>query len=235
MDRRGIDLLVLEKDDFTVRRVPTDHAGGKWQLRYSGAQGPGGNLEVDLNFMHRIPLCPLEVMDSRVLGSYQAMNIPVLGLNDLAAGKLIALMDRSAARDVFDAAGLFEHPALDMAQLRLPFVVMGAMSRKLDLRAVRPDSVRMEEGEFDRMVRPLLRSRADPLNLVGMLEKARAGLSGLLPLLPKEALFVEALWDRGEIYPEWLTSDPDMQRRILATPMLQWKAQHVRKHHGLDG
>jgi hypothetical protein len=45
---------VFDADNFTVRRMPNEHAGGKWQLRYAGAQGQGGNLEVDLNYMHRV-------------------------------------------------------------------------------------------------------------------------------------------------------------------------------------
>jgi hypothetical protein len=36
--------------------MPEDHAGGKWALRYGIATGQTGNLEVDLNFMFRIPL-----------------------------------------------------------------------------------------------------------------------------------------------------------------------------------
>ena len=146
---------IFETDDFTVRRMPEEHAGGKWQLRYQGAQGQGGNLEVDLNFLHRIPIEPVGIMDSQPLGSFQVKGIPVLDLHDLAAGKLIALLDRSAARDVFDAAGLFQHPALDMERLRLPFVVMGAMSRNMDLRTMTPEAARVTATDFERMVRPL--------------------------------------------------------------------------------
>ena len=79
---------VFEADDFTVRHVPDEHAGGKWQLRYPGSQGQGGNLEVDLNYLHRVPLEPVRFLDSRALGLFQAKDIPVLGLHDLAAGKL---------------------------------------------------------------------------------------------------------------------------------------------------
>lgn len=61
---------VFESDDFRVRRMPNEHAGGKWQLRYQGAQGQGGNLEVDLNFLHRVPLEPIRAMDSKALGSF---------------------------------------------------------------------------------------------------------------------------------------------------------------------
>jgi hypothetical protein len=42
---------------------------GKWQLRYPSALGGGGNLQLDVNFMLRVPLRPLVLKDSRTLVS----------------------------------------------------------------------------------------------------------------------------------------------------------------------
>lgn len=47
---------VFAREGFTVRRMPEEHGGEKWSLRYQGAAGQGGNLEVELNFMFRVPL-----------------------------------------------------------------------------------------------------------------------------------------------------------------------------------
>lgn len=47
---------VFSREGYTVRRASTEHAGGKWQLRYPSAGGQVGNLEVDVNFMFRVPL-----------------------------------------------------------------------------------------------------------------------------------------------------------------------------------
>jgi len=78
-ERPGLEArlqAIFETDSFTVRRMPEEHAGGKWQLRYQGAQGLGGNLEVDLNFLHRVPIEPIRIMDSKPLGSFQVKGIP---------------------------------------------------------------------------------------------------------------------------------------------------------------
>lgn len=53
-DRGRIELAVqavCQREDLAVTRVPGDHAGGKWRLRYASALGGTGNLEVDLNYM----------------------------------------------------------------------------------------------------------------------------------------------------------------------------------------
>lgn len=46
---------VFKREGFTIGRIPGKHAGGKWQLKYESALGGLGNLEVDLNFMFRVP------------------------------------------------------------------------------------------------------------------------------------------------------------------------------------
>ena len=47
-----------------VRRVPGEHAGGKWRLSYTGVDGRPGTLEVDVNFLLRTPLWPPVMADS---------------------------------------------------------------------------------------------------------------------------------------------------------------------------
>src|SRR5271156_3148072 len=47
---------IFQQEALTIQRIPEKHAGGKWQLRYASALGGNGNLEVDLNYMFRIPL-----------------------------------------------------------------------------------------------------------------------------------------------------------------------------------
>jgi len=67
---------VFSREGFTTKRVPTEHAGGKWRLSYQGYTGQRGNLEVDLNFMFRQPLWDIQPADSHALGNFQARNIP---------------------------------------------------------------------------------------------------------------------------------------------------------------
>ena len=88
---------VFAREGFTVRRMPEEHAGGKWALRYGIATGQTGNVDVDINFMYRIPLWPVTTRDSHLVGAWRATEIPVLDLHELAAGKLAALLARREA------------------------------------------------------------------------------------------------------------------------------------------
>ena len=87
---------------YGVRRRPTGHAGGKWLARYTSALGGNASLELDLNYMARQPLFGAARMESRILGRVETGRVLVLDLHEVVAGKVVALFDRGAARDLFD-------------------------------------------------------------------------------------------------------------------------------------
>jgi predicted nucleotidyltransferase component of viral defense system len=225
---------VFSREGFTVRRVPAEHAGGKWQLRYPSAGGQGGNLEVDVNFMFRIPLWPVKTMDSRPLGIWQAVGIQVVDVHELAAGKLSALMSRRQARDLFDCSNLFRLEGLDRDRLRLTFIVYGAMSRK-DWRTVTPTDVDFDIADLEQRLLPTLRAtgieRIQQEHFGKRLVKdCRDFLAGLLPFTGAEMEFLNRVLDKGEIAPELLTTDVELQDRIRRHPLLEWKAVNVREY-----
>ncbi|HYM96152.1 MAG TPA: nucleotidyl transferase AbiEii/AbiGii toxin family protein [Candidatus Sulfotelmatobacter sp.] len=231
-------VAVCKRDGLTVRRMPSEHAGGKLQLRYQSALGQGGNLEVDLNFMLRVPLWPIGPMDSRPVGSHRATQTPLLDYHEIAAGKLAALLARHASRDLFDAHRLLATD-LDRSQLRIAFVVYGAMNRR-DWRGVSADHLAYEKREVENELLPLLRIEEMPGPRAlskwanALLKECRERLGQVLPLAQSEREFLDRLLERGEIAPDLITQDAPLAERISAHPGLLWKALNVRKHRGLE-
>lgn len=152
---------VCSREGLASKGIPGEHAGGKWRLTYTAASGRSGNLELDVNYLLRTPLWPTALVDSRPLGSFQATKVPMLDLHELAAGKLAALLSRRASRDVFDAVELLRRDDLDLANLRLAFVVYGGANRK-DWRTVSAKDVRVEAAELKSQLLPTLRPGALP-------------------------------------------------------------------------
>lgn len=231
---------VCGREGLLVRRVPGDHAGGKWRLTYPTASGQSGNLELDINFLLRAPLWPATVVDSRALGAYQAKEVPMLDPHELAAGKLAALLSRRASRDLFDARELLQRRDLDATKLRLGFVAYGAANRK-DWRAVSIDDVKVDVAELRSQLLPMLRAAAlpAPREVVTWAERlvseCRDLISVVLPLTAAEREFIERLNGRGEIALELVTGDAAMQTTLRTHPALRWKALNVRKRLGLGG
>jgi predicted nucleotidyltransferase component of viral defense system len=226
---------VCSREGMNVTRVPTDHAGGKWRLRYDSSLGEGGNLEVDLNFMFRIPLWPISLRDATV-GTSSARQIPVLDLHELAAGKLAALLARHASRDLFDAHHLLTQMDLDRRQLRLGFVLYGGMNRK-DWRTVAIQDVGYDPRELENQLVPVVRDAFPRQQKASdwaerMIAECRQALEAVLPLDAREMEFLDRLLDDGQIEPQLLTDDGEMMDRIRSHPLLQWKAVNVRQHKG---
>lgn len=238
---------VREVLQFLARRLEVgvgvgavDERGGTLALSLAHRRNPPGSsdkLEVDLNFMLRVPLWPIATLDSKQLGPAVAREIAVVDRHELAAGKLAALVARKASRDIFDARELLRRTDLDRDKLRLAFIVYGGLNRK-DWRTVRLEDVAADPAELKRELVPMLRAEVRPKDAVlvtwaeALVRETRALMSAVLPLEAHEVEFVERLNSTGAIAPELLTSDPAMQATIREQPGLQWKAMNVKKQFG---
>jgi predicted nucleotidyltransferase component of viral defense system len=228
---------VCQREGLTVKRVPSDHAGDKWRLSFVNTAGSSDKLEVDLNFMLRVPLWPVTKLDSRTLGPAVAKDIAVVERHELAAGKLAALCARNASRDIFDARELLRRDDIDHSKLRLAFVVYGGLNRK-DWRTVRVVDVAADALELKRELVPMLRAGVRPVDAEisswseALVRETRELMAAVLPLEPHEREFLDRLNDAGDIVPELLTTERTMQGIIRDHPGLKWKALNVKKHLG---
>ena len=230
---------VFSREGLNTKRVPDEHAGGKWQLSYQSFTGQSGNLEVDMNFMYRHPLWDFESVDSHQFGGFQSKGIPILDIHELVAGKLAALFSRRQARDLFDCHRILNLDDLERDRLRVAFVVYGGMNRK-DWRTVSIEDVGLDASELMRSLIPTLHLHevtelGSPSEYGARLAReCREGLSVVLPFTEAERTFLDLLLDRGVIDATLLTADESLQRRIQCQPLLKWKALNVKRHKGLS-
>lgn len=223
----------------SVKRIPTEHAGGKWRLSFVAAAGGTGALEIDMNYMLRAPLWPVDVRTPSALPGVPTHGaFPVLDLHELAAGKLAALLARGASRDLFDARELLRPGTLDAKKLRLAFVFYGAANR-VDWRNVGLEAVTTSAADVTEKLLPMLRSDLVPAKpqvdawTTSLVADCRRLLHVVLPLHENEREFLDGVNDRGEIQPDLLTDAARLRAVIAMHPALAWKAMNVRKFHGL--
>ena len=222
---------------YKVRRSPDAHAGGKWRLATS-AYGRTRTIEIDINFMHRTPLWTPSLKDSWKIGPYRVHQVPVLDDHELMAGKLVALFDRRASRDLYDTIQWFRNDTLDMQKLRTAFVVYSGMSRR-NWSTISLDDIDLTPDEVNSQLLPLLRLEEVPPRsdldrwTKSLVDECKAHLAFLLPLKPREIEFLALLNQKAEIAAKLLTDDPELQATIQAHPNLHWKAKNVRQHLGL--
>lgn len=226
---------LLVSQGYKVRRQPGEHAGGKWLARYASALGGNATLEFDVNYMARQPLFGAARMDSVPLGEMRASNVLVLDLHEIIAGKLVALIDRNAARDLFDARRILSIDGLDWSWIKAAVLAIGVCGRR-DWRTTSVDAIKGDSRELrQKLAICLPRDRfAGKGDIDAWIEETVALCRGrfafLFNLSVNEREFLDAVLDRGEIDADLLDVAPEIRVRIGAMPMLAWKCLHVRKH-----
>lgn len=224
-------IAICARRRLSLERNPKVHAGGKMIWRYPSVLGQNGNLEIDLNFMYRVPLWPAELKSSCLVGSLQIHQIPVLDIHELAAGKLVALIDRQTGRDLFDVYHLLTNLTLDDEKLRLALVIYAGMNRKKNLITLRPQDISFDINELKNKLIPLL-SKKDLDNMRSisawaqhLVNQCQKAFERLLPLRQNEVDFLNCLQQFKELNPKLISNDEDFCNRISQHPALLWKIQ----------
>ncbi len=185
--------------------------------------------------MFRVPLWPLNEKSSVSIGALQVEDYLLMDLHELAAGKLTALIDRSAARDLYDAVRGLSMPGLDRGRLRTALVVYAGMNPH-NLAEAAPETLNVTAEEVADRLTPLLRRGevgSSPPEVRAyterLLAECKEQLKTLLPFQPNEKQFPSLLVDEHEIRPGLLTEDQELVSRIRQQPMLLWRMQSSRK------
>lgn len=241
-ERPVVDLALnrlLVSRGYSIRHQPIGHAGGKWLMLYASALGGNATLELDINYMARQPLFGVARMDSSPLCKVRAKNVLVLDLHEIIAGKLVALIDRQTARDLFDARRIASISGIDWSKIKAAILAIGSCSRR-DWRTMSADAIRIDQREVTRKLATCLPHArfSNKRDVDAWIEESvsicRKRFGFLFDLKANERKFLDGILDHGEINPNLLDVTPEVRNRIGNMPMLAWKSRHVRKHGGLD-
>jgi hypothetical protein len=227
---RAVDRIAAGRG-YRVQRSADAHAGRKLFLLYRNAQGVADRIEVDLNFLFRLPLGSLRTVALWQPDDLARPKARVIPTQELVAGKLCALLDRAAPRDLFDVARLPVRLPDLLAQpsLRRTFVALAGI---LDhpLHAYGHERLAATDDQAVRhQLHPMLIAGDQPSAAL-LRERAWAVVSPLLDLDDAEREYTERL-QVGELRPELLfPDDTAMAERVARHPALLWKARNAREH-----
>jgi predicted nucleotidyltransferase component of viral defense system len=215
--------------NMTLHRNPGSHAGGKMVFIYNSLLGSKGRLEIDVNYMYRIPLW--DISHNHPLDWLGDVNMPILDIHELAAGKLSALFDRAVSRDLYDAHQLLTNWDLDEKKLRLAFVVYLAMSKN-EWQGIDINNVKYDVKDIKNRLIPVLHksiivshSYRDIEAFASTLElECKKELAKLLPFRDNEQEFLSLLQEEGIIKPDLITNDSALCDKIIQHPLIRWRA-----------
>lgn len=215
---------------FTVAMSPTEHSGRTFRLQYQATTGLD-SVKIDANFLNRSPLLPLQ---RRTVGidSGAEVTFPLNSDIELVAGKLKALVERVAVRDLYDTSRIAAiYPDLladgDERLFRRIVLYYLAKSEPFPRRFEVADRFTGRQKDVSDTLHPMLLAGEVP-QLEAMVETAQAFLSRMSrPIDAEEAEYLQR-FSNADFAPELLFADyPDTLAAAHADPTVAWKLQNL--------
>lgn len=243
----SIDAKVMEKErseietslkaacrkvNLNLQKGSDDYANRGYKALYKSELVRNGQIKIDINYLHRVCLWQPELMDSFSLGRMKATKIPVISLYELAAGKLCALLARSASRDLFDVQELSAKIASTDDKLRLAYLFYAAKQPKNWL-GVSEKDVRLKSDDVTTQLFPML--SADECKSMGtpedcaakLIESCKTYVQPLIALTDNDKKFINGIWNDGKVDASLITDDVILQGKIGADPGILYRCSRA--------
>lgn len=234
-DRPQVEQAVAElarRKGYRVQQSRDAFAGRKIYLVYRSVLGPEERIELDLNFLFRVPIAGTEQGELWQPGELDRPEVLTVSLQEIVTGKMLAMLDRGAARDVWDLANLpaSANDVMGLPSFRAWFIALAAiLDHPLPTYTLSRLEGRVTERAVLEQLVPMLTVDTKP-RTDDLVKQAWAVLSEFMTLRPNEAAYIASI-EHGELRPKLLfPDDPETAQRIAGHPAIQWKMKNVRAH-----
>ena len=209
-------------------RSKTFHSLDSFLFVYINSAGVRDNIKIELNYSLRCHVFSLEHRSVKMQGFLSAANVLSVAPMEIFAGKIVALLSRAAARDLYDINNMLNYGLFDEAEqdmLRQCVVYYSAVCGErvpetFDLGRI--DSLtkyKIKTGLF-----PVIR-KAEKFDLSAAQDRVKSYLAKLLVQTDAERSFFDAF--RNKDYCPELLFDGEILERVKNHPMALWKCRKV--------
>lgn len=233
-DRPRVEQAMIElaqRAGYRVQQSADAFAGRKIYLHYRSVLGPQDRIEVDLNYLFRRPFVAPVQRELWQPGELDRPSLRSVGDDELLSGKLLALLERCAARDAWDVANLAPGLVAVLGQpaFRARFVaIAGILDHPLHTYGRRRFESLLTQKEVEERLLPTL-AQGRGVDAGELVAAAHGRVAPLLDLHPEEMLYMNEL-AAGRLVLEHLFKDEGELELFSNHPALLWKAQNVRRH-----
>ncbi len=240
VDRPEVEAAVeriVQRLGHRVQRSADAAGGRKLYATYRSVLGTDERVEVDLNYLFRMPLDGIMQAEMWQPGELDRPQIRVVSLLELSIGKLLAMLDRAAARDAWDAARLpqIASEVLKSARFRALFVGMSViLVHPMNTYTRERMKQLLTQQVIESQLIPMLASTSPP-GAEALIDEAWRVVAPCVELSPNEAEYVAAA-QRGELRPELLTPEqPELVALLSNHPAIRWKVDNARQRQARRG
>ncbi|MCI6782001.1 MAG: nucleotidyl transferase AbiEii/AbiGii toxin family protein [Lachnospiraceae bacterium] len=202
------------------------HALDSFVYEYQNAGGMKDNLKIEINYMLRCHVLP--VVRRKVYLPWMTDELTVLSVDpiEIFGAKIVALLTRTATRDLYDVHNMITHELFDESQLdmlRKCVVFYSAIGGEHPPKEFAIENVgKVTKRSIITDLYPVLR-HGERFELTAVQNEVRTYLSGFLNPTKEEQIFWSA-FEKGIYEPQFVFEGAELQR-IKEHPMALWKCR----------
>lgn len=219
--------IIARSRGYRVTKGREEHAGQNLKLRYRDEDGTDEWIKVDLSYLARVPLMEPE-RRACVLDADFKPSFPVLHMEEIYGGKIRALLERIAARDLYDVYRMSEMgmPESDLCQSIVVFQI--SLSAPYPFEIDKDRISRFTDDLIRKELLPTLRAGEDVRGPV-MRERVNNLIRTADDAPDNHKEYLEE-FANGNYRPELLfTRWPEVLERARINPGAEWKLKNLRK------
>ncbi len=203
------------------------HSLDSWVFNYVNAGGNKDNIKIEINYSMRHHILPVETRHI-VLPFFDGLSITTLAAQELFSSKIKALVERAAARDLYDVYNMLHSPIFEcfeddlMRKCVLFYMAVGGKNNpsvEIDLSAI--DSLQFKQIRAQLL--PMLR-HSEFFDFQKAKQEIKEYLSQLLVFNEEERDFINH-FNSKNYRPDLLFDDPAIVNHIAHHPMALWKVR----------
>ncbi len=221
----AVDRYMISQNYMKSDKTKTPHSLDSWVYEYINGGGNKDNIKIEINYSLRAHILPAE--ERPIITEHFSSEYAIKSLNpiEIYGSKINALLNRAAARDLYDVYNMIKFGIFDESQeqlLKKSVIFYAAISserinKAFDTKAI--DGISKNKIKTD--LWPVLRKR-DNFDLDSTKSSVKKYIKELLVLTEPEADFL-TWFEKKEYRPELLFEDESILNRIRTHPMALWK------------
>jgi len=206
------------------------HSLDSWVFYFQNAGGNKDNLKIEINYSMRNHVLPIIKQNAEVDFLPKTKELAVLSNLELFGSKIKALIERTAARDLYDVNNMIIYNVIKPEQqdllrkIVLFYLVVGSASKitiPFDF-----DSINnLKYNKIRANLIPVLK-KSEHFDFETAKSTVKEYISSLMTLTDCEELFVDSFYN-GVYQPDSLFDNEDIINRIKEHPMAIWKVKNI--------
>jgi predicted nucleotidyltransferase component of viral defense system len=203
------------------------HSLDSWAFYYQNAANNRDNIKIEINYSMRHHIYPVNITQTKI-GFLPSTEIRAIYPIELFGSKIKALIERTAARDLYDVYNMisnlvFTEEDLNMLRKSILFylAIGGSNPPKLEYNFDTIDKLKFPQIRAHLI--PVLR-KSEQFDFEKAKKTVKEFLTALVVFTDKEKEFIEE-FNNNNYVPELLFEDEEIIKRIKSHPMAIWKTR----------